>query len=313
MFWNEELRQHLFQRVDDGALTHAVMLAGPPGMGKRALATQLLGRFLGVSLDASAESPAHQHPDLHVVRPEEDKRQIAVDQIRGLTAALALSAHGNQGKAALIEPADSMTSAAANSLLKTLEEPTADSLLVLVVDGRGRLPATILSRTTRYQTHPPARSAAVAWLAEQGLSEEDAAASLALADGAPFRALELAQGDGLALARQIHDDVAALMTSQRSALEVAAQWRKLPHEDVLAALRRVTMGLVYARMSPKLSAASDFQRYVVDTRDAFCYLDGLNRLIARLPGTYNPELAIDAMAMPWANRLAGARQGLTFG
>ncbi|MEM6808604.1 MAG: hypothetical protein AAF574_05150 [Pseudomonadota bacterium] len=313
MFWLDELREHLFQRVDGGMLTHAIMLAGPPGMGKRVLATQLLSRFLGVALDARAESPAHQHPDLHVVRPEEDKRQIAVDQIRSLTATLALSAHGNQGKAALIEPADSMTTAAANSLLKTLEEPTADSLLVLVVDGRGRLPATILSRTTRYQVHPPVRSAAVAWLTGQGLAEQDAMAALALADGAPLRALELAEGEGLALARQIRDDVGTLMAGQGSALEVAARWRKLPHEDVLAALRRVTMGLVYARMSRKMSAASDFQRYVVDTRDAFCYLDGLNRLIARLPGTYNPELAIDAMAMPWANRLAGARHGQTFG
>ncbi|MEO0346480.1 MAG: hypothetical protein AAF229_09500 [Pseudomonadota bacterium] len=303
----------MFQRVDDGTLTHAVMLVGPLGMGKRALATNLVGRFLGVSLDASAESLTHQHPDFHVVRPEEDKRQIAVDQIRGLTATLALSAHGSQGKAALIEPADSMTTAAANSLLKTLEEPTADSLLVLVVDGRGRLPATILSRTTRYAVHPPTRLAAVAWLTGHGLSEEDAAASLALADGAPLRALELTHGGGLALARQIRADVGTLMSGKRNALEVAAQWRKLPHEDVLSALRRVTMGLVYARMSPKMSAESDFQRYVVDTRDAFCYLDGLNRLIARLPGTYNPELAIDAMAMPWSNRLAGARQGLTFG
>ncbi|MEO1594463.1 MAG: hypothetical protein AAFS02_04375 [Pseudomonadota bacterium] len=313
MFWLEELEQHLFRRVDEGTLTHAVMLAGPPGMGKRSLAASLLGRFLGTELDPDAESPAQHHPDLHVVRPEEDKRQIAVDQVRALTATLALSAHSSRGKAALIEPADSMTVAAANSLLKTLEEPTANSLLVLVVDGRGRLPATILSRTTRYAVHPPARPAAVEWLAAQGLGEDDAMASLALADGAPLRALELAQGDGLALARQIQDDVGSLLTGQRTPLEVAAQWRKLPHEDVLAALRRVTMGLVYARMSPKMSAASDFRRYVVDTRDAFCYLDGLNRLIARLPGTYNPELAIDAMAMPWGNRLAGARQGLTFG
>ena len=60
-------------------------------------------------------------------------------------------------------------------------------------------------------------------------------------------------------------------------------------------------------MAPKLGAGSDFRRYVVDTRDAFCYLDALNRLIARLPGSYNPELAIEALAMPWSRRLAGAR------
>lgn len=313
MFWLDDLREHLFQRIDAGNMTHALMLAGPPGMGKRTLAALLLGRFLQVPVDAHVEPLETAHPDLHVVRPEEDKRQIAVDQVRALTATLALSSHGSHGKAALIEPADSMTTAAANSLLKTLEEPTPDSLLVLVVDGRGRLPATIASRTTRYTVRPPDPEAAVRWLTGEGISADDAAAALRLADGAPLQALALAQGDGLALARTVRGHVGELLAGRRTPLDVAAEWRKLPHEAVLNALRRVTLELVYARMSPKMSAASDFRRYVVDTRDAFCYLDAINRLIARLPGSYNPELAIDAMAMPWANRLAGARSGLTIG
>ena len=99
------------------------------------------------------------------------------------------------------------------------------------------------------------------------------------------------------------------MSGARQPLAVAGDWRGLPHDAVLTALRRVTIELVYGHMAPKLGAGSDFRRYVVDTRDAFCYLDAVNRLIARLPGSYNPDLAIEALVMPWARRLAGERRG----
>ena len=127
--------------------------------------------------------------------------------------------------------------------------------------------------------------------------------------GAPLRALELATGGGLDIARRVAGDVRDLLGGSGLPLEVAARWHKLPHDAVLAALRRTTIELLRARMTPKLRSASEFRRYVVDTRDAFCYLDALNRLIARLPGSYNPELAIEALTLPWAARLAGIRDG----
>lgn len=307
MFWLEEIENHLADRIDAGTVTHALMLAGPPGLGKRGLAARLAARFLGLP-DPGPDGALPTSPDLHALRPEEGKAQISVDQVRALKETLSLSAHGRAGKVAVIEPADSMTTAAANSLLKTLEEPTPDSLLLLVVDGRGRLPATITSRTTVYRLRTPERGAAVDWLTASGVAADDAVDALALADGAPLQALALAEEGGLDIARRVHGDVAALLGGARKPVEVAGQWQKLPHEAVLAALRRVTIELVYGHMAPKLGAGSDFRRYVVDTRDAFCYLDALNRLIARLPGSYNPALAIEALAMPWARQLAGERE-----
>lgn len=309
MFWNEQLEQHLIERIDAGTITHALMLAGPPGLGKRALARRLAARFLGLPEPGDGAMPTT--PDLHMLGPEEGKARISVDQVRALTETLSLSAHGRSGKVTVIEPADSMTAAAANSLLKTLEEPTPDSLLLLVVDGRGRLPATITSRTTVYRLRPPERRAAIEWLETHGVAGEDAADALALADGAPLQALALAEGDGLDIARRVRSDVGQMMAGARLPLAVAREWHTLPHDAVLSALRRVTIELVYAHMAPKLGAGSDFRRYVVDTRDAICYLDALNRLIARLPGSYNPELAIEALAMPWARRLAGAQNSQT--
>ena len=75
---------------------------------------------------------ALQHPDLLWIRPPEDSRQIRIEQLRELTAELALMSHGGGYKVAVIAPADALNRFAANALLKTLEEPPARTLLVLV-------------------------------------------------------------------------------------------------------------------------------------------------------------------------------------
>lgn len=301
--WLQPLHAHLRERMDSDTLTHAVMLAGRPGVGKRALADMLARQFLGASTTPGVDVV---HPDLHRVSPLEGKAQISVDQVRELTSELALSAHGPAGKVAIIEPADTMTVAAANSLLKTLEEPSGNSLLLLVADRSGRLPATITSRTTVYQVLPPARPEALRWLQAAGVAADDAADALDAADGAPLAALAMSEAGQLEIVRQVARDVQGMLAGRNKPLAVAAGWQKMPHELVLAALRRTTMQLIRATMSQKLRAASDFQRYVVDTRDAFCYLDAINRLIARLPGSYNPDLALEILAMPWANALRDA-------
>jgi DNA polymerase-3 subunit delta' len=105
-----------------------------------------------------------QHPDLLVLQPEEESTQIKIEQIRELSAELALTAHQGSYKVGVITPADSMNRFAANALLKTLEEPPARTLLMLVVTQPSRLPATILSRTQKVRIRAPARQDAVSWL-----------------------------------------------------------------------------------------------------------------------------------------------------
>ena len=307
MFWLDTTLSHLAQRMDAGTLTHALMLAGRPGVGKRLLAGRVAAQFLALpSYDEGFRALSSiVAPDFHHLAPEEGKRQISVDQVRELGAQFALSSHARAGKVAVIEPANAMTLAAANSLLKTLEEPSGTSLLILIVDDMSRVPATVASRSTVYRIHPPAGDAAAAWLVGEGAGEKDAKEALALATGAPLLAQTLIADGGLDAARQVRADLAAIVAGRLRPMGAALAWKQLALAHVLASLRSVVQTLIYARWLPKMRAASEFGDYVMDTRDLFCYLDAVNRLIAKTPGSYNPELALEALALPWAERLRG--------
>ncbi|MEM7610124.1 MAG: hypothetical protein AAF270_00390 [Pseudomonadota bacterium] len=315
MFWIDEIDSHLAARAEGKTLTHALMLAGRPGVGKRWLAARVARRFLGLDIE-QAESgildvadDLMQTPDFHRVSVVEGKQQISIEQVRELTSQFTLKSHAAAGKLALIEPADAMTTAAANSLLKTLEEPQSESLLILVVDDMAKIPATIASRTTIYRLLPPTTSESAGWLANQTDStREDIALALLIANGAPLAARDLLTSDDIAVARQVNTDIVAIATGREGPMQVAGRWRKLSPRLVMNGLRAFVQQLIYARFAPELRSSSDFGDYVMDTRDAFCYLDQVNRLIARTPGSYNPELAMEAMLLPWAQGLRGYRK-----
>jgi hypothetical protein len=107
---------------------------------------------------------SHTASGSHHAAAIEDSRQIRIEQVRELCADLTLTSHQGGYKVAIISPADALNRAAANALLKTLEEPTARTLLILVATQPSRLPATVLSRCQRMHVRAPARSEAVAWL-----------------------------------------------------------------------------------------------------------------------------------------------------
>lgn len=183
-------------------LPQALLIHGPAGVGKRALAEafamRLLcqesggepcGRCVGCRLWA-----AGSHPHYHAVQPEEPGKAIPVDAIRALGGLFALKPQYPGWRLALIDPADAMNAPAANALLKTLEEPPERSLLILVSSAPGRLPATILSRCQRLKVQPPSKSEVLAWLSS--LPTRHAPEELwAAASGAPLRALEMADRD----------------------------------------------------------------------------------------------------------------------
>jgi DNA polymerase-3 subunit delta' len=129
-----------------------------------------------------------QQPDVLRLSPEEESREIRIDQVRAMTAELALTRHGAGYKVAILTPADRLNRHAANALLKTLEEPTAGTLLLLVATYPSRLTATIRSRCVRLRIPRPGTDIALAWLASQRPGV-DWRATLALCGGEPFAAL----------------------------------------------------------------------------------------------------------------------------
>ena len=208
--WLAAARAQLAAALAAERLTHAMLIQGPPGVGKAALADYIARTVL---CDQPARAPcgecaschlheAGTHPDLRRVGIPEDKKQVAVDDIRELTGTFTLRSFRGGRKVAIIDPADAMSTSGANALLKTLEEPSQGALLILTAARPDRLPATVASRCQRVPVRAPETAVALGWLAALDASVEWPAL-LALAAGAPVRALELARGGALELEREM--------------------------------------------------------------------------------------------------------------
>lgn len=308
--WHSEFAQAWLDRARHGRVPHAVLLAGPRGVGKRAAAAWMARLRLGIG--APADLPQYpddrpEHADLHWLEPPEDKQGILIDQIRELVANLQLTSYEGRGKVAVIEPANTMTNSAANSLLKTLEEPPGDALLILVADRIGRLPATVFSRCQRIDFAPPAESAGLAWLDRLQPGARWAEA-LRVAGNAPLAAL--AALDDLDTLATMSRELGAVGAGKLSPIEVAERWSRLEPAFVLdwlaRQLRQAILALAGGRdRAPGLTIDESVLKRM-DRPNLFCYLDRINRLRGQPKGSYNVQLALESLLIDWAEGLAEA-------
>jgi len=229
----------LARAIAVGRVHHGLLLAAPAGLRKRELADAFAASLLCSARDATGQACGHcrsctllaagTHPDLVRVGLElrDDGRprtEILIDQLRRLAERLALSSQFGGWQVAIVDPADRMNAAAANALLKTLEEPASDTVIVLVADDASRLPATIRSRCQRVDVPAPDPADARAWLVAEGVGGGDADAALAASLGNPGLALEWVRGDALTLRAACIEDLAKLAGGGRSAVDIAQRW-----------------------------------------------------------------------------------------
>ena len=306
--WLSSFAKDWSDRVEHGRVPHAILLTGSTGVGKRAAATWMAAQRLGI--DGVAQLPTYptlplEHADLHWVAPLEDKEAIGIAQIRELVAEFSLTSYKGGGKVAVIEPANAMTTNAANSLLKTLEEPSGDALLILVADRAGRLPATIFSRCQRVEIALPDENEGLAWLnrLQPGAAWAEA---LRLAGNAPLAAISAL--DLLDTHAAMTRDFAAVAVGDLSPLEVAARWARLDTPFVLNWLARQIQQAIFVvsagRQKGAVPAIHESVLKRMDRRNLFCYLDIINRLRGQPMGTYNVQLTLESLLIDWADGLA---------
>jgi DNA polymerase-3 subunit delta' len=298
--WLSEFTRNWIDRQEQGRSPHAVLLTGSPGVGKRAAATWIAANKLGIG--TPGELPVHpveplEHPDLHWIAPLDDKEAIGIGQVRDLVAEFGLTSYEGSGKVAVIEPANAMTTNAANSLLKTLEEPSGDALLILIADRMGKLPATIFSRCQRIELALPNDAEALAWLDKlhPGANWVEA---LQLAGNAPLAAITALEH--LDTHTAMSRDFKAVARGGASALEVAARWARLDTRFVLDWLARQVQQAI------RQSSAGAIDESVVnrmDRRNLFCYLDIINGLRGQSGGSYNVHLTLESLLIDWAEGL----------
>lgn len=304
--WNQPILDSLAARVE--RLPHALLLFGPRGVGKLALAERISqfllcegkGKKPCDACDACRWFRGGNHPDFRRLEPEALAKEpsqdpddeaptaakkskqpsvvIKVEQVRGLANFLYVRSHRGRLRVALVHPADDMNENAANALLKGLEEPPAGAMFILVSHRPAQLLPTIRSRCVSVPVPLPPRDAALAWLSGQSI--KDAERWLAYAGGAPLRALDYAAQGQIALAP----------TDAREALEPLAD-----------ALQKIALdrALVAFGLPAKYQAGTGkASREKVRDWLAFARRMGEDRLLCRHP--LNPRLFSSAMlaAMP---------------
>ena len=234
--WQESLWSQLAGRRQHA---HAYLLHGPAGIGKRALAERLMARLLCSTpqgMDACGQCKsclllaAGTHPDNFILEPEEADKPIKVDQVRELVDFVVQTAQLGGRKVVLLEPAEAMNLNAANALLKSLEEPSGDTVLLLISHQPSRLLPTIKSRCVQQACPLPGCAVSLAWLA-QALPELDAALRedlLSLAAGSPLSARRLHEQGVIEQRALVVDGVKKLLKQQASPSQLAEGWNAVP-------------------------------------------------------------------------------------
>jgi len=246
--WLEGARQRLRASLAAQRLPHSLLLLSTPGLGAEQLANWISALVLCESLGSRPCGVcasclllrSDSHPDSYIVRLEEDAQQIKVDQVRGLIESLSLKSYRGGYKVGVIEGAEALNVNGANAFLKTLEEPTANTVLIMIARPSHRLPATIASRCLRLTLTPPPAEAAIAWLeararaspkagGEAAAAPADAQswdAALSLAGGAPLLALELNSPKIAALDEDMRESLKQLATGSVDVTLLADRWMR---------------------------------------------------------------------------------------
>jgi DNA polymerase-3 subunit delta' len=331
--WQQRVYEQAVAAFDAGRLGHGLLLMGPARLGKRQVAERLAQRVLcrtpvgnlpcgrcrdcTLFLSRSQADPeevrpdgtlAHPwghagHPDVTFVgytyndKTKKPRSEIVIEQIRALSERLALTPQADGAQIVIVDPADAINHAAANALLKTLEEPVSGRYLWLISAHPQALSATIRSRCQRLEFRLPPRAEALAWLQMHGHAPNAATEALDAARGHPGLADAWLRDGGLALRKEIAADLTGLARGDLAPVALAQRWTG----DEQAGLRLEFAADLALQEAARLTDP-------LRTRRLAAWFDAANRTRALLRTTVRPDLAVADLLLAWRTD-AGAQAG----
>ncbi|WP_107865692.1 DNA polymerase III subunit delta' [Agitococcus lubricus] len=240
--WQQAPWQSLLKRRSGQGLAHAFLMSGVAGVGKQHFVNALSAWLLCQQPDPAHGAcgrckscqlwQAESHPDYRLVQAQTDEKTgkvskvIKVEQVRELIEFLNKSPQLNGYRVAVIAAADTLNSNAANSLLKTLEEPGEKTAIFLITEQAQAILPTLRSRCQHLTLTAPNTQQALAWLMPQLTQPEQAPLLLALTENAPLAALALTQQAGFTIRQPLAQHLLAVRQKKQSSLQIAQHWQK---------------------------------------------------------------------------------------
>ncbi len=298
--WQSEPWSKLVKQMQAKQLPHAMLLTGVEHTGKARFAMALARLLLCREPEAGYNcghchacelSMSGSHGDFRWMQPEGTSRVIKIDQIRELVDFGTKTASFGQRKAIILSPAESMNRAAANALLKLLEEPSEGTFIILVCHRLQALPATIRSRCQAVTFPSPKAELSLPWLDNLTGARVESEEALLLAGGQVMLAASMYENAVLDSAKKIQTGLHALTQGGHHTLhEVGALMADRPVEEVLQQLVSFLQGLVRNMEYGTLANSRG--------RDVFGLLDYVIQLQQAVSSGANPnrQLLLDSLS-----------------
>ncbi len=297
--WHQVIWDNFNSRLKQQRLPHALMLNGIEGVGVAHLANAMAQRLLCDhsemeyacgSCKACQLVEAGTHPDMIQLSPLEPGKAIVINQVRDLTAVITKTAQQGGWKVVIIDPAEAMNTSAANALLKSLEEPQPNTLLILVSYRLTVVPPTIRSRCQIETLTKPNTEIAKQWLSDKVNDPQQVDQLLDIANGRPVLALEYFQGNGLDNRQHVESLLDEVRRSEKSPLDAAQACQKYHPDElidwIMSYLHRLMTGELREQKNPAL----------------FHFLDKLTEARAWIlsGSTINTQLLWESLFIEWS-------------
>ncbi|NLM51270.1 MAG: DNA polymerase III subunit delta' [Firmicutes bacterium] len=247
IYGRKELVRTLQEAIHADKVAHAYLFYGPEGIGKKtiaqvfATALNCLDGQKGCGVCLSCRRAAAQiHPDIHYIEP--DGKTIKIDQVRRLKKYAYLKPRESRYQIFILQQADTLTTEAANSLLKVLEEPPVGSIFLLLAENLSALLPTIRSRCQEFAVSRLDRESMAEFLRAQGrMTGEQIAEIMVWAEGIPGKALELTDSQAR---QQLYQEAVAYLKALAAGKGVSSLAAKLAEtEDLTAVLDAMILAL----------------------------------------------------------------------
>jgi DNA polymerase-3 subunit delta' len=318
---HEQIVEVFRRSVRSGKTPHSYIFEGIPGCGRRKTALALIQALYCTAVDDDAcgvcascrKIISGNHGDIHFVEPLPDKRDISVEQLRELQRELSLRPYEAPRKACIMEPAERMSVNAANSLLKTLEEPPGNALIILLTENAEMLLPTIRSRCQLIRFSALSTENVRLLLEKKGVAAEVADLLAPLSEGSMQRAGEL-DNEALAARREkLISHLAALDLGRISTVFDTAEELAGNRDETLASLDLL---LSFARDTVYLNAGSpdivnttirpDLERFAagITLERALQMLGDIMETRRAVQRNANNKLALDCLFMKMAEAIA---------